>query len=65
VATPLQNFRADAALWDGAQEALDAVQEPRRVVVTLTPGMTRSAALVAFLRALTRQPSGAPGAARR
>jgi hypothetical protein len=54
--TPLRPFRADAELWDGAQAALDALQQPRRVTVTLKPGMTRSAALVAFLRALTRTP---------
>lgn len=58
--TPLQNFRADADLWEGAQAALDAVEGPRRVMVTVTPGMTRSAAIVAFLRALTR-PAASPG----
>ena len=54
MATPLQNFRADRKLWDVAQEALDAVREPRRVVVTLAPGMNRTTAVVAFLRALVR-----------
>lgn len=54
MATPLQNFRADAALWTDADAALRELTAPRRVTVTIRPGMSRSAALVAFLQALTR-----------
>ena len=54
--TPLRNLRADDETWQGAQAALDALDAPRRVTVTLQPGMTRSAAIVAFLAALTRSP---------
>lgn len=54
MATPLQNFRAPLDLWEASGTALDGLDEPRRVSVTIRPGMTRSAAIVAFLRAITR-----------
>lgn len=50
--TPIRNLRVDSPTWDGAQAALGTVTGPRRVVVVLHPGMSRSAAIVAFLRAL-------------
>lgn len=59
MATPLRNLRADDDTWSGAQAALDALDAPRRVSVTLRPGMNRTTAIVAFLRALTRTPSSA------
>ena len=51
-----RGVRVDPAVWDGSLEALRALEAPRRVVVVVRPGMTRTDAIAAFLRALTRRP---------
>jgi hypothetical protein len=52
--TPLQSFRCDRELWEHAERALDELKGARRITITVRPGMTRSAALVALLAELER-----------
>lgn len=48
----LRTYRADDDVVSPADEALRAVTALVTVTVTIEPGMTRSAAIVALLRAL-------------
>lgn len=50
--TPTQTFRAPDSLWTDAQDALDAIGGPVDVMVSLSAGMDRSAAIRAFLAAV-------------
>jgi hypothetical protein len=56
MATPLQNFRAPTVLWDAAIKTLGNVDERSPVIVNIEPGMSLSAALRAFLQAVTEIP---------
>lgn len=49
-----RGIRVAPEVWDGSLDALKALDGPRRVVVTLRPGMTRTDAVMAFLTALMR-----------
>jgi hypothetical protein len=56
-------MRIPPDVWAAAGRALDDQQGQRRVAVTLAPGTSRSAAVIAFLRALATQVSAGDWAA--
>lgn len=51
------SLRIPPDVWAAAGQALDDQQGQRRVTVTLAPGTSRSAAVIAFLRVLATQVS--------